>query len=102
MPDFLAKTRGAYGLLVFGNAMDPAYKNGWTAIVNPTLPPEIGQTCVFRGNGKDGQAPEALIRVLDDFTSTTWHVSQHNPKKRSMLKRSEWPTCHRVMGHYEH
>jgi SOS-response transcriptional repressor LexA len=99
MPDFLARVDGAYGMLVSGDVMDPEHKSGSTALVNPHLPPRNGDTCIFRCRRNDG-VEIAKVRHLVRFTDSTWYVRQHNPKKDSTLKRSEWMTCHVIVGNY--
>jgi phage repressor protein C with HTH and peptisase S24 domain len=98
MPDFLARVDGAYGMIISGNSMDPEMKSGSTALINPHLPPRIGDTCIFRCRKDDVEL--AMVRQLKNVSDTIWSVHQHNPKKDFPLKRSEWPICHVAVGNY--
>ena len=97
-PEFLS-VEDAYGLIVSGDAMDPECKNGSTVLVNPHLPPKNGDTCVFR-SAKDNGEIFATVGQLVRRTDRAWIVHQHNARKDFELKRSEWQTCHTIVGNY--
>lgn len=97
-PDMLAHNDDAYGLIVSGDSMDPEAKNGSTALVDPHKPPQDGDTCVFAT--KENGDSVVVVRQLLSHTDKVWHVHQHRPRRDYDLQRSEWPTCHTVVGNY--
>lgn len=101
-PVMLNKVVGAYGLLVTGDSMDPEYRSGDTALVNPHLGPIGGEVFIFYAE-HDGEA-RATIKHLRKATADKWLVSQHNPpegmSKDFTLSRREWAIAHRVVGKY--
>lgn len=101
-PAPLANVRGAYGLIVTGDSMEPEYRHGDTALVNPHLPAVGGEVYVFYAE-KQGEA-RATIKHLRRAAVDKWHVSQHNPPdgqpKEFTLPRREWQWAHRVLGKY--
>ena len=98
-PPALLKVHDGYGMIVAGDSMSPEHKSGSIALVNPHLPPRIGDSCVFRNQADDG-ASHAIIRVLRGETETTWKVHQHLPPRDSTLKKADWPFCHKTIGNY--
>lgn len=106
--DFMARpmpllnTSGAYGLLVVGTSMDPEYRHGDTALINPNLPVVGGEVYIFYAE-REGEA-RATIKHLRRSTVDTWLVLQHNPPdgdvKEFTLSRREWQWAHRVIGKY--
>ncbi|VIO73856.1 S24 family peptidase [Bradyrhizobium ivorense] len=97
-PVMLLKVRDAYGMIVTGDSMSPEHKPGSTALVNPHLPPRVGDTCVFRN--ETGGTTVALIKEYRGQTDTLWRVRQHNPQKDFTLKKSEWKVAGRTVGNY--
>lgn len=106
--DFMARpaplihVRDSYGLLITGTSMEPEYRQGDTALVNPHLPVIPGEVYIFYAE-KAGEA-RATIKVLRRATAEKWLVSQHNPPdgmgKDFALPRREWQWAHRVIGKY--
>ena len=94
-PDYLANVEDAYAILVSGDSMDPEIKHGSMAIVNPHLPVHNGDTCAFRRKNDDG-TETVTIKQLIRSNEKTWFVHQHNPKRDSEMKRSEWTVCHPI------
>lgn len=94
--------KGAYGLLVTGDSMEPEYRNGDTAIINPHLPVVGGEVYIFYGE-KHGEA-RATIKHLRRATADKWMVSQWNPpagqERDFALARKDWAIVHRVLGKY--
>jgi phage repressor protein C with HTH and peptisase S24 domain len=101
-PAPLASVRDAYGLIVAGDSMEPAYEPGDTILVHPHLPPvqnvDVVLYCEHQGEER------AVIKRLLRFTSTTWYLRQHNPapgeKRDFTLPRTTWNKCHRIVGKY--
>jgi len=98
-PAPLLRVRDGYGMIVSGDSMHPAVREGSTALVNPHLPPRSGDICIFRSHADDGTVT-ICIKELVRFTDETWHVKQYNPKRSFSLKRSEWQVCHVTVGNY--
>lgn len=98
-PAPLLRVRDGYGMIVTGDSMSPKIESGDTVLVNPNIPPRNGDTCVFRCHQDDGTVL-AIVKRLRRFNDDTWFVSQHNPQKDFVLKRSEWQVCHVTVGSY--
>lgn len=106
--DFMARpaplihVRDSYGLLITGTSMEPEYRQGDTALVNPHLPVIPGEVYIFYAE-KAGEA-RATIKFLRRASAEKWLVSQHNPSdgmaKDFALSRREWQWAHRVIGKY--
>jgi transcriptional regulator with XRE-family HTH domain len=106
--DFMARpaplihVRDSYGLLITGTSMEPEYRQGDTALVNPHLPVIQGEVYIFYAE-KAGEA-RATIKYLRRATADKWLLSQHNPPdgtaKDFVLPRREWQWAHRVIGKY--
>jgi phage repressor protein C with HTH and peptisase S24 domain len=98
-PTVLLRVQDGYGMIVTGDSMAPEHKSGSTALVNPHLPPRIGDSCVFRSHSDDGSV-HAIIKELRGETDTLWRVRQHRPPRNYTLKKSEWQVCHKTVGNY--
>jgi phage repressor protein C with HTH and peptisase S24 domain len=106
--DFMARpaplihVRDSYGLLITGTSMEPEYRQGDTALVNPHLPVIQGEVYIFYAE-KAGEA-RATIKYLRRVSADKWLLSQHNPPdgmaKDFTLARREWQWAHRVIGKY--
>lgn len=103
-PAILEGVKNAYGLLVSGDSMKPAYRHGDMALVHPGLPPQRGEDVVLFDHPltelEDGQA-EAIIKHLVGWTNTEWQLEQYNPPREWSELKANWPTCHRVVGSYK-
>lgn len=101
MPTILEGVRGGYGLLITGESMEPAYRPGDMALVNPNLPPQRDTDVVLyhAAPGETGEA-EAIIKRLDGLNDREWTLEQYKPAKTFKEFRAEWPICHRVVGKY--
>jgi len=102
-PTPLVGVTRAYGVIVVGDSMVPEFWPGDTALINPHLPPERGETYVFYSENGGGEV-RATIKHLIRWTETSWHLRQWNPpdgqKADFTLPRREWPRSHRVVGKY--
>lgn len=98
-PAILEGVKGAYGLLVSGDSMEPAYDHGDMALVHPGLGPGRLVDVVLYDHPPNGDA-EAIIKRLVGWTEREWHLRQFNPAKDFPAFRADWPTCHRVVGKY--
>jgi phage repressor protein C with HTH and peptisase S24 domain len=101
-PTHLIHVRDAYGLFITGTSMEPEYKSGEMAIVEPSMPLVSGEVYVFYAE-RHGEA-RATIKHLRRATPDKWLVSQHNPpegmSKDFALPRKEWSIAHRVTGKF--
>lgn len=101
MPAFLENVQGAYGLLIDGESMVPAFFPGDTALVNPHLRPQRGRNVILYHNPPGGEDAEAIIKQLNGWNDREWDLEQWNPHKQFKEFRKEWPICHRVVGKYD-
>lgn len=99
-PAELENVRGGYGLLIYGDSMMPAFREGDMALVNPNLPPQRERNVVLYHTPPHGEA-EAIVKQLNGWTDKEWLLQQWNPAKEFREFRQEWPICHRVVGRYD-
>jgi transcriptional regulator with XRE-family HTH domain len=97
-PAPLAHVKDAYGVFVTGASMEPEFRPGDIALINPHLPVIANQAYIFYAE-KPGTG-RATIKWLRRDTEDRWHVTQHNPAKDLTLSRKEWPWAHRLIGKY--
>src|SRR4029077_18469042 len=76
-PAPLAHVRGAYGVYVTGTSMEPEFRQGDIALVNPHLPIVSEEAYIFYA--EQPGSTRATIKWLRRATSDKWLVSQHNP-----------------------
>lgn len=101
-PQPLARVRDGYGVIVADDSMWPEVQSGDISLVNPHLPPRVGDTCVFRSASKDG-AQRSCIKHLRKVTDKDWHVTEWNrngSKHEFVLKRADFPVAHVTIGHF--
>jgi len=101
LPASLENVSGAYGLLIDGVSMSPAFEPGDTALVNPHLRPQRGRNVILYHTPPDGQEAEAIVKRLNGWNDREWDLEQYNPPLKFKEFRQEWPICHRVVGKYE-
>jgi phage repressor protein C with HTH and peptisase S24 domain len=101
MPAALADVKGAYGVMIDGESMIPAYEPGDVAWVNPHLRPMRGKNHIFYHTPPLGEDAEAIIKRLDGWNDRDWDLWQWNPAKAFKESRKIWPVCHRVVGKYD-
>jgi transcriptional regulator with XRE-family HTH domain len=103
-PEPLARVRDGYGVIVVDDTMAPEARSGDVALVNPHVPPRVGDTCVFRSPPRDGGGINSSIKHLRKVTERDWHVTEWNNdgKRRDYtLKRSDWPVAHVTIGFFK-
>lgn len=98
-PSVLLRVADGYGMIVTGDSMEPALKPGSTALVNPHLPPRIGDLCLFRCHKDDGSTL-AAVKEYRGETDSHWKVRQYNPPRDFTFKKSDWQDRHRIVGTY--
>ena len=100
-PAVLQNVRGGYGILVKGDSMVPAYREGDTALVNPHLPPARDTDVVlYHTPPKERGEAQAIIKRLAGMNDRDWKLEQYRPAKEFTESRVDWPICHRVVGKY--
>lgn len=98
-PSVLLRVADGYGMIVTGDSMDPALKTGSTALINPHLPPRVGDLCLFRSH-HDG-TDHAKVKEFRGETETSWKVREYTPPRDFSLKKSEWQDRpQRIVGSY--
>jgi transcriptional regulator with XRE-family HTH domain len=102
-PDRLINVKDAYGLIIAGDSMEPAFEPGDTILIHPHLPPIPNTDVVLYADNGFGEV-RTLIKRLVRFTATEWHLIQHNPppgkRKEIVIPRAEWQRCHRIVGKF--
>lgn len=102
-PYTLELVKDAYGILVTGESMVPAFRPGDIAWVNPRLSPMRDTDVILYGGIEHGE-PRASIKELTRWTEDKWFLRQWNPpegqKPEFTLNRKDWPKCHRVVGKF--
>jgi phage repressor protein C with HTH and peptisase S24 domain len=98
-PAILEGVRDAYGILLTGESMVPAYWPGDMALVHPHLHPSR-DTDVVLFHVPPANEAEAIIKRLVSFNDREWTLKQYNPADEFVESRADWTICHRVVGKY--
>lgn len=99
-PVILEGVPDAYGILVTGTSMIPAFRQGDMALVHPRRPPERETDVIlFDHDHRTGDA-KAMIKRLLGFNDRSWKLEQYNPAETFTEHRADWPICHQVVGKY--
>lgn len=99
-PSVLLRVEDGYGMIITGDSMDPVLRPGTTALINPHLPPRLGDLCLFRSRNIDGSV-HASVKEYRGETESAWKVRQYNPPKDFVLRKAEWQERpHRMVGSY--
>jgi len=96
-PDELIRVRDAYGILIVGESMVPAYRPGDVAWVNPHKPIERDTDVVLYHVPPHGEA-EAIIKTLIGMSNREWKLRQYQPPRDFTESRADWTVCHRIVG----
>lgn len=96
-PWYVGTVKDAYGVLVVGDSMDPAFRAGEIAVVHPRLQPQPSQDIILV-RGEEHGAFDAIIKFLIKQEQHRWYVRQYNPRKDFWLDKKEWPKALRVVG----
>lgn len=95
-PPDLMGVKEAYAVRVVGDSMVPAFRPGDLAFVHPALPPLSGHEVVLQRD--DHGTRYGLIKTFLDVKGDALRVVQYNPRRVLILRASEWPICHTVVG----
>lgn len=98
LPSPLANVRGAFGVYVVGDSMEPRYEHGELILVNPAKPPRLGDD-VLLGNPLDGQT-RAMVKRLVGRDALRLKLKQWNPPREFHVKRADWPQVMVIVGKY--
>ncbi|NGX99834.1 MAG: helix-turn-helix transcriptional regulator [Candidatus Afipia apatlaquensis] len=99
-PVVLEGVPDAYGILVTGGSMIPAFRPNDMALVHPRRPPERDSDVIlFDHDHRTGDA-KAMIKRLVGFNDRSWKLEQYNPPETFTEHRADWPICHQVVGKY--
>lgn len=90
----------AYGILIEGESMFPAFEPGDIAWVNPRLGPRKGTDVILYGIDDRTSETRATVKRLVSATEKDWSLQQWNPPKKFKLDRGIWRECHRVVGKF--
>lgn len=102
MPANLVGVKGAYGVYIQGDSMDPRYKPGEIAHIHPHKPITIGAFVLVQKKPKaPGEAPLAVIKQLVRRSGSKVVLAQLNPAKNFELRTDEIVSMHRVVGSAE-
>ena len=97
MPEVLRWSPSAYAVSIFAaDEMDPVYREGDLALVDPQAPLRPDCEVVLRRDIGGG----VLIRTLTGATHDQWRVRTCRSEKEELLSRSDWPTVHPIIGKY--
>jgi SOS-response transcriptional repressor LexA len=99
-PVILEGVPDAYGVMVVGGSMIPAYREGDMALVHPRRPPERETDSVFYDHDPRTGDAKSIIKRLVSFNDRSWKLEQYNPAKIFTEHRADWPICHQVVGKY--
>lgn len=99
-PAVLEGVTGAYGILIVGESMAKAYRQGDMALVHPGLQPLNDEVHIFYDHDPRSGEAESMIKNLVSYTADKWRLEQFNPEKKFAVDRVDWPICHRVVGKY--
>ena len=102
-PEPLARGRDGYGVIVADDSMAPEARSGDVALVDPHVPPRMGDTCLFRST-KEGGAEHSCIKHLRKVTDRDWHVTEwsgEDGRRDFTLKRADWPVAHVTIGYFK-
>jgi SOS-response transcriptional repressor LexA len=97
-PPALTGVQEAYAVYVQGDSMDPRYRPGDMAVVDPRKPPQIGDDVIVQmsSNGDD-EISCILIKTLARRSATFVELIQYNPPLRFRVDVRRVRRLHRIM-----
>lgn len=98
-PDRLDRVKDAYGILVIGDSMIPAYEPGDMVLIHPHLPPINDCDVVLYSDDN-----RVMLKRLIRSTADEWILLRHNPPRGQprefSVSKKTWNKCHCVVGKY--
>lgn len=99
-PAPLAGVKGAFGVYMIGESMEPAYQTGDMLLIHPTKPPRINDDIlIITGDENGGEL--ALVKRLVKQTATNLVVRQFNPPKDFDIPISDGTRVMLITGVYK-
>lgn len=96
-PPSLRGVRGAYGVYVAGESMEPRYFAGEVVYVDPTRPVRRGDFAVVQIIGDDEDTVSAYVKRFISSSSRELVLEQYNPPKQMRFPASRVKSVHRVV-----
>lgn len=99
-PPALWAARDAYAIYCHGDSMEPRYRQGEVAVVDPRRPPGPGDDVVVQltdGNG-GSDVVTVLLKQLVRATASYIELAQFNPPLTFRVPRSQVARLHRVVS----
>lgn len=100
-PEPLMNEPGGFGMYIEGDSMEPAYRAGDIALVDPRRPPRRDDDVLLIASDDLGGEQRAMIKRLIGQTPTHWRVQQFNPPETFDLPKAEWKQALWVVGSYK-
>lgn len=99
-PAPLFGVKGAFGMYVIGDSMEPVYDQGDMLLIHPHKPVYKNDDVIVSMTSPDGGESRVLIKRLVKMTSDEVKLYQFNPSKEFSIPRSEVSTVNLVVGKY--
>jgi len=97
-PPALNGVKEAYAVYIQGESMDPRYRPGDMAVVDPRKPPQIGDDVIVQlSNDGDDDISCILIKTLARRSATFVELVQYNPPLRFRVDILRVRRLHRIM-----
>ena len=102
-PHSLVDVRGAYGVYVYGDSMEPRYFDGERIFVDPQCIVVKGNFVVVQIRNRDDPegAPLAYVKQFVRWNSSGLNLSQYNPKDDLVFAAEDVISVHRVVSSEE-
>lgn len=100
--DFIYRTEAIlnvpkpFAFYIVGESMEERFFQGDQAVVNPSLPVESGDDCVFIHHSDEGVI-YALVKQLQRSTADHWRVKQFNPSRTFDLSKKKWTRAYSIV-----
>ena len=97
-PPALNGVTEAYAVYIQGESMDPRYRQGELAVVDPRIAPQIGDDVIVQitQNG-DNEITAILIKTLVRRSASFIELEQYNPAIRFRIDSKRVQRIHRIM-----
>lgn len=96
-PDNVDASKGAFGVYVSGDSMEPRYYDGETVYADPTKRPLKGKFVVAQILSRDGEPPYAFIKRFVSHNADELVLSQFNPQKELRFPASKVVSVHVIV-----
>lgn len=97
-PPSLNGVTDAYAVYIQGESMDPRYRQGELAVVDPRIPPQIGDDVIVQITADgDNEITAILIKTLVRRSASFIELEQYNPAIRFRIDSRRVQRIHRIM-----